>query len=525
MTLDVGFESLQPSIDAPPQLSLLSDRQEARPAAKGRQALKFSLVALDFVGSFGAWLLILTLTRHRTQELLLSAVALGSLNVAMIAAHRLYLARVCAVRSVEVGRLATAALICALAATCFNQIQQSGPSPTAAIIGAATAFAGLALLRAGYTACLRAYRSRGVFCRPLCILGDTDEAAFLVDLIDSEPEMGYRVVSVVGDPSTWAARATSVPAIAAKGDPVAAVLESGVSSVLVATSGLDQRDVDRMVRRLLAGGLHVQISTSTTRIGHQRMRANPLSHHLLFYVERSGLSSWQQSTKRILDILVAATALVLASPVIAVAAIAIKLEDRGPVFYRQERVGRLNHTFEVFKLRTMVPDASARLAELVSKNERSGPLFKLSFDPRVTRVGRFLRASSIDELPQLFNVLRGEMSLVGPRPALPKEVAQFDDDLIERAAVLPGITGLWQVEARDNPSFSAYRRLDLFYVDNWSVILDLTILFETALVVIVRGFRALFRRGEMAAAIPTRGRLESLPTLDIASGAIGEPAR
>jgi lipopolysaccharide/colanic/teichoic acid biosynthesis glycosyltransferase len=134
------------------------------------------------------------------------------------------------------------------------------------------------------------------------------------------------------------------------------------------------------------------------------------------------------------------------------------------------------------------------LADLVGENQRNGPLFKLAHDPRVTRVGRILRATSIDELPQLVNVVRGEMSLVGPRPALASEVAQFDVELLERSSVLPGITGLWQVEARDNPSFHTYRRLDLFYVDNWSVAMDLTILVATLGVVIKQGLRSL-RRG------------------------------
>jgi lipopolysaccharide/colanic/teichoic acid biosynthesis glycosyltransferase len=181
-----------------------------------------------------------------------------------------------------------------------------------------------------------------------------------------------------------------------------------------------------------------------------------------------------------LDLLLASALLLFTAPLLALSALMIKAEDRGPVFYRQVRVGRDGRTFRLMKLRTMVPDAAARAKEIAALNERQGPLFKVTNDPRITRVGRFLRVSSIDELPQLINVLRGEMSLVGPRPALPSEVAQFDPDLLERSRVMPGITGLWQVEARDNPSFRAYRRLDLFYVDNWSVGLDLCIMGATA---------------------------------------------
>jgi lipopolysaccharide/colanic/teichoic acid biosynthesis glycosyltransferase len=145
----------------------------------------------------------------------------------------------------------------------------------------------------------------------------------------------------------------------------------------------------------------------------------------------------------------------------------------------------------------MVVDAEAKVAELSAANTRGGPLFKVDHDPRVTPVGRFLRASSLDELPQLFNVIRGEMSLVGPRPALPREVATFDPELLTRSEALPGITGLWQVEARDNPSFAAYRRLDLFYVHNWSLSLDLIILLATAEQVLSRFLLTVIRgRGD-----------------------------
>lgn len=180
----------------------------------------------------------------------------------------------------------------------------------------------------------------------------------------------------------------------------------------------------------------------------------------------------------------------MSSPLFAAAAVAIKLSDRGPVLFRQVRVGQDGRSIVVFKLRTMVVDAEAKRAELQAHNQRSGPLFKADgVDPRVTRVGRFLRASSLDELPQLINVLQGRMSMVGPRPALPDEVAQFDDALLDRLQVKPGVTGLWQLEARDNPSFHAYRRLDLFYVENWSLLLDLTVLLGTARSVVQRGLR------------------------------------
>ena len=158
--------------------------------------------------------------------------------------------------------------------------------------------------------------------------------------------------------------------------------------------------------------------------------------------------------------------------------------SRGPVLFKQVRVGKDGELFEMFKLRTMVRDAEALRSQLEDHNECSGALFKMRSDPRVTRVGRFLRKSSIDELPQLWNVMRGEMSIVGPRPALPAETEQWTADLHERLRVLPGITGMWQVSGRSEADFELYRRLDLYYVDNWSLTHDIKIVLKTIFVVL-----------------------------------------
>jgi lipopolysaccharide/colanic/teichoic acid biosynthesis glycosyltransferase len=182
----------------------------------------------------------------------------------------------------------------------------------------------------------------------------------------------------------------------------------------------------------------------------------------------------------VLDVVLGAFVFVVTAPLVLIAAGLILVTDGRPVLYRQVRVGRDGRPFTLLKLRTMCRDAEARLDELQDANDRTdGPLFKMTADPRVTTVGRILRASSIDELPQLVNVLRGEMSLVGPRPALAKEVEQFDVELQGRFRMRPGISGLWQVEARDNPSFRVYRHLDLFYLENWTLTHDLAILVAT----------------------------------------------
>jgi exopolysaccharide biosynthesis polyprenyl glycosylphosphotransferase len=183
--------------------------------------------------------------------------------------------------------------------------------------------------------------------------------------------------------------------------------------------------------------------------------------------------------KRVLDIVGAAVLMVVLSPVLALLALAIRLDSRGPVFFRQERVGLHGRPFNVVKFRSMCTDAEDRLSDLREHNEINGHAFKLANDPRITRVGRFLRRSSLDELPQIWNVLRGQMSLVGPRPPLPTEVANYDTWHRRRLSMKPGMTGLWQVRARHSPEFDYWVAQDLEYIDSWSLWLDFKIMART----------------------------------------------
>jgi len=183
--------------------------------------------------------------------------------------------------------------------------------------------------------------------------------------------------------------------------------------------------------------------------------------------------------KRCIDVLLSIAALVFLSPVFAAVALSVRLLSGSPVLYVSQRVGQYGRTFLCYKFRTMVPNADALRDKLLHLNERSGVLFKLSNDLRVTPIGRVLRKYSLDELPQLWNVLRGEMSLVGPRPCLPSELDQYEPAHLRRLDVLPGITGLWQVEARHDPSFDSYIELDILYIREWSIWLDLKIMLRT----------------------------------------------
>ena len=190
--------------------------------------------------------------------------------------------------------------------------------------------------------------------------------------------------------------------------------------------------------------------------------------------------------KRVFDTVFSTLALVALSPLLVVIAIAVKLDSPGPVFYTSERIGKKGVVFRCIKFRTMVRDAEKRRAEIMHMNERDGVLFKVSDDPRITRLGRFLRKYSLDELPQFFNVLRGDMSIVGPRPPLAGEVRKYDLNHLRRLDVTPGITGLWQVQGRQDPSFASYVSLDVTYIDNWSIWLDFKIILRTIAVVLCR---------------------------------------
>jgi lipopolysaccharide/colanic/teichoic acid biosynthesis glycosyltransferase len=188
--------------------------------------------------------------------------------------------------------------------------------------------------------------------------------------------------------------------------------------------------------------------------------------------------------KRWLDAVCSMAALVTMFPLLLLIAIAIKLDSRGPVIYASTRIGRKGRTFRCYKFRTMSTNAEALKASLQHLNERDGVLFKITNDPRITRLGRFLRKYSLDELPQFWNVLKGDMSMVGPRPPLADEVQQYELDHLRRLDVLPGITGLWQVESRCNTSFASYISLDMQYVERWNLMLDLQVLLKTIVVVV-----------------------------------------
>jgi exopolysaccharide biosynthesis polyprenyl glycosylphosphotransferase len=330
-------------------------------------------------------------------------------------------------------------------------------------------------------------RRQGRMRRSVLVVGANSEAVAISEMLRNDRGHGYNVLGFVEsslEPGTPVAGDVRVVG------PVERTVElaeaTGAGSVIVATTAIDTSVVNQLVRRLTDAGIHVELSSSLADISAARLTVRPLGRFPVLYIEPVHRRGWRVAAKRAFDIVVAGLGVIVLAPVLVAVAVAVKLDSRGPVLFKQERVGKEGKVFHVWKFRTMVVDAEARLAEVVHLNEANGPLFKITRDPRVTRVGRFLRALSLDELPQLGNVLRGEMSLVGPRPALPREMQEWAPHLHDRLRVKPGVTGMWQVSGRSDASFEEYVRLDLFYVDNWSFWIDVAIVAKTVPTVLLR---------------------------------------
>jgi exopolysaccharide biosynthesis polyprenyl glycosylphosphotransferase len=308
-------------------------------------------------------------------------------------------------------------------------------------------------------------------------------APAVADLIATLCRDKYNGLSVVG--ACLAGRSmldeiAGIPVFGGLGRVSAAVRHFGADTVAVLAcpemSGIRLRE---LAWELEETGTDLCVAPALIDVAGPRTTIRPVAGLPLLQLDHPELAGGKQVIKAVFDRLAAGLALVVLSPLFVLIALAIRLDDRGPVFFMQTRVGRDGVTFRVFKFRTMIVDAEQRRLELEALNEGAGVLFKMRKDPRVTTVGALLRRWSLDELPQLFNVVIGDMSLVGPRPALPREVARYGDHMRRRLVVKPGITGLWQVSGRSGLSWEESFRLDLRYVDNWSIMLDVQILWKT----------------------------------------------
>ncbi len=325
-------------------------------------------------------------------------------------------------------------------------------------------------------------RSQRRILRRIVIVGTDGHAVGLLHSYQRNPDLGYEVAGFVGADDIGVRGGVRVLGPI---EDLEDILEAqDACGVVVSLASIEARDVNVLARRLTDSGYHVALSSTLRDIDVTRLRPQQLDGRTMIYIEPVVRDGWHALAKRIFDVAIASLILILTLPITLGAMALIKLTSPGPVVFKQIRVGKDGEVFSILKLRTMVIDAEERKAELADLNEVDGPLFKITHDPRITPVGRILRKLSIDELPQLICVLRGTMSMVGPRPALPDEVRQWDDVVRERLRVLPGLTGMWQVSGRSNSSFERYKRMDLYYVDNWSLSHDIRICWKTVIVVL-----------------------------------------
>jgi len=402
--------------------------------------------------------------------------------MALLAAFRTRDPRIVGVGGDEYRRVVTASLVAVASVAALAYALQVDLARGYVAIAFPLGLLLLALGRKGVRGSLARRRARGERLQDVLLVGDLDDVRYVGRRIAATPSAGYRVRAVITD---CAARGSVVDLGVASApvlDGVDAVLDrarsEGVSAVVVAgaVAGGHER-LRRLGWQLEAQGVELVVSSPLADIAAGRVHERPVDGLPLMHVETPDYR--RRIGKRTLDVVGAGIGLLLLAPVFAVIALVIRADDRGPVFFRQTRVGRGGREFSILKFRTMCVDAEARMAALAQSNEGAGPLFKMKDDPRVTRVGGFLRRTSLDELPQLWNVLTGSMSLVGPRPALPREVALYEDFADRRLLVTPGITGLWQVSGRSDLDWADGVRLDLHYVENWSFVHDVVILART----------------------------------------------
>jgi exopolysaccharide biosynthesis polyprenyl glycosylphosphotransferase len=343
------------------------------------------------------------------------------------------------------------------------------------------------------------FRARGINLIPTLVVGRGPEAAFCITEMRERPSLGYRVIGAVEGgtlsadvPDTY----EGVPVISDLAGLPDAIRESGANEVIIADSNVDGDALfDVMMRCGRRRGVEFRIAPSLFNCLPSKTEVDQIGALPMIRLFREPLSDFARGTKRISDIVIASFTLALLSPFWLLIALLIKFDSKGPVFYTQERVGMDGRIFVVYKFRTMRMDADSEIHREYQRKFIAGhaeanvgdankPAYKLRDDPRITRVGRVLRRLSLDEVPQLFNVLRGDMSIVGPRPPIPYEVEAYELRHRKRLDMKPGLTGLWQVSGRNRLPFEEMVKLDLFYIENWSLLFDLKIILRTVLVML-----------------------------------------
>jgi exopolysaccharide biosynthesis polyprenyl glycosylphosphotransferase len=463
-----------------------SSRLSVAPAPVARQsgrrhwplALAALSFAVDLVAVVAAYVLARTLVHDDGQTLSLSYPIYATVAVwpVVFAIYGLYDLRRPTHATAEMQRLFSAVAISVLLVVLAIFAAKLTPSrdfiPVLLVIALVTITSGRLLTRRlGHS-----LNAHAVTSQITLIAGTNDEARALARTLQRRPWMGYRVCGFVEVSQSGLSVMDGLPVFGTVDDIAQISLEHAVQSVIISGSAAGGTTL-QMIDSTLPADISVRVSPGLANLGAARVILEPIDGMALFSLRRHRFSRRQRLLKRTLDLSVTSVAMIVAAPLMLVIALAIKVSSPGPVLFRQKRVGAQEREFTILKFRTMVVGAHEQRESL--DNEADGLLFKMRRDPRVTPVGRFLRKTSLDELPQLFNVLSGEMSLVGPRPALPEETLRYAESQRGRLRVKPGVTGLWQVNGRHDLVFEDYVRYDLFYVENWSMTMDLYILAKT----------------------------------------------
>jgi exopolysaccharide biosynthesis polyprenyl glycosylphosphotransferase len=330
-------------------------------------------------------------------------------------------------------------------------------------------------------------RQNGHYLARALVVGGRDDIEYVVRQINDKAGAGYTVVGAAleGENTSVIAGGHRVPVVSDFAHVAGAAQSLGVDAVIVAGHpSLGSTFIRNLGWDLEKTSAELVLSSRLTDVAGPRIHFRPVEGLPLIHVEIPQYDGAKHVLKRALDVVLASVALVVISPLLVVIGVLVKLDSPGPVLFRQERVGRNGRTFHMLKVRSMVRTAEDDLAGLLDQNEGAGVLFKIRSDPRITKVGRVLRKYSLDELPQLWNIVVGQMSLVGPRPPLPAEVKNYESHMHRRLYIKPGLTGMWQVNGRSNLSWEESVRLDLYYVENWSLAGDLMIIWRTVKIVL-----------------------------------------
>jgi exopolysaccharide biosynthesis polyprenyl glycosylphosphotransferase len=329
---------------------------------------------------------------------------------------------------------------------------------------------------------LHARRRRGELSFRVLLIGNAVAVRELIQSLAVRTDAGYRVIAAVLTDTAGVSDLAGVPVYATADDYT--LVATRPDTVIVVGSDASSSRINELSWRL-DPGQQLVVAPQLVGVAGSRIHTRPVSGLPLIHVETPSYDGPKRFAKRAFDLVFALGLLIVLAPVFVAVAVVIKVTSRGPVFYGQERIGLSGEPFTMLKFRSMVTDADAHLAELLAaQGTGDAPLFKVKDDPRVTRAGRVLRRYSIDELPQLLNVFKGDMSLVGPRPQRDGEVRLYDSKAGRRLVVKPGMSGLWQVSGRSNLSWEDAIRLDLYYVENWSITNDIIILLRTARAVV-----------------------------------------